>query len=222
MAEALAANGAKVYISGRREEKLQEVARSSENIIPIVADVTSKESLKAMAARIKDETGYINLLVANSGVMGPLVDKMPKNPSLEQFKDYVWDNWSMEDYSSTYSVNSTAAFFTAVAFLELLDAGNKKNNMDGVSSQVLITASIASYIRIVVTGYAYVTSKAAATHLMKCLATQFAPWGIRCNALAPGCKYFPRREISGILDWTIRYPLVENIRTAQNHSQCNH
>lgn len=192
MAEALSINGAaKVYIIGRREEKLREVAESSPNIIPIVGDVTSKASLKEMAARIKAETGYVNLVIANSGIMGPLVDKLPKDPSLEQFKDYVWDNWSMEDYSSTYHVNSTAVFFTAVAFLELLDAGNKHNNMEGVSSQVLITASIASYIRIVVSGYAYVTSKAAAAHLMKCLATQFAPWGIRCNSLAPGCKRPP-------------------------------
>lgn len=46
MARALALNGAsKVYIIGRRKEKLEETANSvsTKNIIPLVGDVTSKE-----------------------------------------------------------------------------------------------------------------------------------------------------------------------------------
>jgi NADP-dependent 3-hydroxy acid dehydrogenase YdfG len=53
MAYALAANGAsKVFIIGRREERLQETSASapSGSIISVVGDVTSKESLQAAYA----------------------------------------------------------------------------------------------------------------------------------------------------------------------------
>jgi len=188
MAKALAHNGAaKVYIVGRRKEKLDAAAKQcpTGNMIPIVGDVSSKASLQAIASQIASETGYINLLIANSGVTGPLLNELPPNPTLQQFQEYAW-NWSMEDFTNTYNVNNTAAFFTVIAFLELLDAGNKKDNLPGISSQVIITASIASFLRRVLTGFAYVTSKAAAASMTKALATYLVPYGIRCNAFAPG------------------------------------
>ena len=45
-AKALVANGAKVYITGRRFEPLQAAAEGSDgNIIPIQADVSTKEGI---------------------------------------------------------------------------------------------------------------------------------------------------------------------------------
>ena len=194
MAKALALNGAKkVYIIGRRKEKLEEACKQSPhgNIFSIVGDVTSKDSLAAAASRIEAETGYINLLIANSGIAGPTVAGLPPGASLKQFKDFAW-NYSSEDFTQTYNVNNTAVFFTVIAFLELLDAGNSKGNMSGgVSSQVVITASIASFVRVVVSGWAYVTSKAAAVSMTKAFASSMVPYGIRCNAIAPGRKRCP-------------------------------
>jgi short-subunit dehydrogenase involved in D-alanine esterification of teichoic acids len=60
---------AKVYIVGRRKQKLDEAAQLSSNITGIVGDVTSKESLCQIAEQIKQETGYVNLLCCNSGYM---------------------------------------------------------------------------------------------------------------------------------------------------------
>lgn len=73
-ARALDANGARVvYIVGRREESLKEVAKSAVNgnIKPLVGDISSKESLAAIAETVRKEQGYINLLYANAGVTGP-------------------------------------------------------------------------------------------------------------------------------------------------------
>lgn len=192
MAKALAANGASsVYIIGRRKEKLDAAAAHYPSIIhPVVGDVTSKDSLAAIAAQITKEVGYINLLVCNSGVGGPPMSDVPKDASLMQFKDAVWDKWSMEAFADTYSTNISAVFFTAVAFLELLDEGNKKKNMVDISSQIIITGSIAAYIRVVVSGFAYVSSKAGVTQMAKALSTFLAPHGIRVNTLAPGCKRY--------------------------------
>ncbi|THW03338.1 hypothetical protein D6D25_08441, partial [Aureobasidium pullulans] len=53
MTKALASNGAKkIYIIGRRKDKLEEAASHNPSvIIPVVGDVTSKDTLKEIAAR---------------------------------------------------------------------------------------------------------------------------------------------------------------------------
>lgn len=70
MTKAFANNGAaKVYIVGRRKEKLEAAAREASphgNVIPIVGDVTSKESLAKVADQVKREAGFVNLLCCNS------------------------------------------------------------------------------------------------------------------------------------------------------------
>jgi len=73
MAKALGANGAaKVFVIGRREHVLQTAAKSVEsgNIIPIVGDITSKESLQRIVSQITSEVGFINILIANAGRSG--------------------------------------------------------------------------------------------------------------------------------------------------------
>lgn len=192
MAKALASNGAnRIFILGRRLEKLEAASLqcAQKNIMPIQCDVTSKEQLAKAVVRVESECGHINLLVCNSGITGPVLKGLSPNPTLKQFKDFAWGS-SEGDMNDAYALNNTAVFFTAIAFLELLDAGNRANNTPGISSQIVVTGSIASFLRAVVTGFAYVSSKAAAVSLAKALSTYLAPYGIRCNALAPGCRHF--------------------------------
>ena len=69
MAKALALNGAhKVYIIGRRKEVLEAAAKESPhgNIIPLVGDATSKDSLRSIATYIEKDIGYVNVVIANS------------------------------------------------------------------------------------------------------------------------------------------------------------
>lgn len=190
MARALALNGAhKVYIIGRRKEVLDKAAQSvnTNNIIPLVGDVTSKETLSSLVSTIKAEVGYINVLVANSGILGPQKSiPLTAESSIADFQK-AYGEASFEDYASTFELNTVAVWFTVVAFLELLDEGNKKGNVEQ-KSQVIATSSIGGFNRAVPGGFAYGQSKAATTHLMKQLATGLAPFGIRSNTLAPGCK----------------------------------
>jgi len=188
MARALAANGAhKVYIIGRREAALESVANSvtTGNIIPTVGDVTSKDSLKSIADRIEKEIGYINVLIANSGIGGPQA-KITSETTLEDFQKQMWDV-EFGDYIQTFSVNTASVWYTIMAFLLLLDKGNKRGNVQQ-RSQVIATSSIAGYNRLAPGGYAYGQSKAATTHLIKQLSTALAPYQIRSNAICPGCK----------------------------------
>lgn len=78
----------------------------------------------------------------------------------------------------------------------LLDAGNKKGNVEQ-KSQVIATSSIGGFNRNVPGGFAYGQSKAATTHMMKQLATNLAPFGIRSNILVPGL--FPSELAAGII-----------------------
>lgn len=194
MAHALASNGAaKVYILGRRMDKLQEAAQGYPNIIPIQGDATDKDSLKAAADQIKTESGYVNLLICNSGVTGPTVE-LKQDPSISDIQEHFW-SYSANDLNNVFAVNNTGAFFTMVAFLELLDAGNKAQNMSGIQSQVIFTASLAGYSRALSTGVSYVPSKAGTIQQMKMFSTFFAKHGIRVNGIAPGIypsRYFPR------------------------------
>ncbi|KAK5150594.1 hypothetical protein LTR04_006784 [Oleoguttula sp. CCFEE 6159] len=200
MAKALEANGAsKVYVVGRRKGKLEEAANQAKhgNIIPIQGDVSSKESLEQIADQVRSEVGYINLLVANSGISGPQISSVPKDASLSDFKKHAWST-PMEEFTNTYAVNSTGVWYTVLAFLELLDAGNKKGNMGEVKSQVIATSSIGGYNRMSAAGIAYNTSKAATTHMIKQLATLMVPHSIRFNALAPGL--FPSELAAPLLE----------------------
>jgi NAD(P)-dependent dehydrogenase (short-subunit alcohol dehydrogenase family) len=189
MTKALALNGAsKVYIVGRRLEKLQEAAKDSPdgNIIPIQGDVTSKESLEAVAETIRKDAGYVNLLICNSGITGPQhAVNLPQGTSARELQKSVLST-PMEEFTRTFEVNVSGVYYNAFAFLDLLDEGNKRANMVGVRSQVLVTGSIAAYNRSVGAGIAYNASKAAVTHLVKVLAGLFVPYAIRVNAIAPG------------------------------------
>ena len=190
MAKALALNGAsKVYIIGRRREVLETAAKESPhgNIIPAVGDVTSKDNLKSIADRIKNEVGYVNVVVANSGIGGLPSTNITSDSSIEEFQSTMW-NMDFQEYTNVFAVNNSAAWFSIIAFLGLLDAGNKRRNLEQ-RSQAIIISSIGGLNRRILGGYAYGQSKAAATHMMKQLATNLIPFGIRVNAIAPGCKF---------------------------------
>ena len=88
MARALALNGAsEVFVIGRREGSLKRTVASAEGsvpegtIVPLTGDVTSKDSLYACAESVKSEVPYIDVLVANSGTLGPpLANGKSPNP----------------------------------------------------------------------------------------------------------------------------------------------
>ncbi|KAE8157070.1 hypothetical protein BDV40DRAFT_293001 [Aspergillus tamarii] len=187
MTKALAANGAKkVYILGRRKPVLEQVAAELDKdiVIPIQCDVTDQSALKAAVAHIEAETGYINLLIANSGIAGPS-GSVPPGSSIAELQETLY-NIPMQEFTNTFHVNCTAVFYTTIAFLGLLDAGNRNGSYGNGRSQVIATSSIGSFNRRISAGFAYSTSKAATTMMMKVLATYLVPYRIRANVLCPG------------------------------------
>ncbi|KAK4118652.1 NAD(P)-binding protein [Parathielavia appendiculata] len=215
MARALAINGAKrVYLLGRRLNILEEAANLHPTIFtPIQCDVTSHASLQAAVDSIGSETGYINLLIANSGITGPHERWDPSLP-LSEVRSNLFSQAAMDATTSTFHVNTTGALFTMVAFLGLLDAGNKRaiqgglesnefgapllpsSDVPSIQSQVIVVSSISAYSRMAMSAPAYAGSKVAILHLTKQASSNLAGYGIRANALAPGL--FPT-ELASVL-----------------------
>ncbi|KAL4957735.1 hypothetical protein BDW69DRAFT_200321 [Aspergillus filifer] len=209
MALTLAINGAsKIFIIGRREDALQETIRRAPeatraNIIPVPGDVTSQESLESAYTTIASQTGHVDLLIVNSGVLGPPAKIIPKedgsNPSISELKDYLW-SIPMADFHRVFEVNTTGAYYTAIAFLPLLDAANKrraepvKNKLSSPLAQIIMTSSIAGFSRKVPFDFAYNLSKSAVNHLIKTLSTTLMDYKIRVNGIAPGLYYSEMAE----------------------------
>jgi NAD(P)-dependent dehydrogenase (short-subunit alcohol dehydrogenase family) len=198
MAHTLDANGAsKIFIIGRRLEALQETVTQSLNnsIIPIQADISSKASLEAAYQTIVAQTDHVDLLIANSGILGPNAAPPPPKPddslpSLSEVREQLW-SVSTEGFTKVFDVNVTGAYYTVLAFLPLLEAANKRRpaavkQVSAPTAQVIITTSIAGFNRKVPVSAAYNLSKSAANHLVKLLSTTLSAYDIRVNGIAPG------------------------------------
>ncbi|KAF2789464.1 dehydrogenase-like protein [Melanomma pulvis-pyrius CBS 109.77] len=195
MADALDVNGAaKVFILGRRESKLKEVASKAKNgsLIPIVCDVSSKESLQAAVSTIEKQTPFINLLVANSGYLGEVTNMGPRpaEQTVDELQKELWNKTTYEDASKVVGTNIAGSYFTFLAFLGLLGAGNTHPDSVGKSgllqSQFISTTSFGGLCRAEAPSYVYNASKAALNHLTKTLSSEYAKHSIRANAIAPG------------------------------------
>ncbi|KAL6851390.1 hypothetical protein ACO1O0_008518 [Amphichorda felina] len=197
MAKALEENGATVFIIGRRQDKLEAAAKNEARhgkIIPIQGDVTSKADLARIVSTIAEHPltgGFINLVVANAGVIGPeppasLDPGQPAaaRPSLKEAYDLLWAP-EVADFDAVFTTNVSGTYFTAVAFLPLLDAGNAAGNVKQ-ASQIIITGSASAYSRAASSKFAYGASKAGTNDLVRRLSTTLAPYRIRVNSIVPG------------------------------------
>jgi len=185
LARTLEANGAKVYITGRRMEKLQEAAKLAEhgNIIPVQGSTTSHDDMQRIVDQVTKETGYIDVLVANAGMTtfdaSPNARPIPTaKSSVAEVRDYYFNYRPQEVWTETLETNIAAVFTTSMAFLELLDAGNKRRDKDAPTSQIIAIGSVGGLTRFT-NSFIYNASKAAVTHLMKNLVSRINDWRLR-------------------------------------------
>lgn len=189
--QALAVNGAKVYIVGRTEEKLERVAElystSEGQIIPITADVTQKSDIDRLVSEFKSKEDHLSILINNAGISGSARhDTEREHP--EALKETFFDNdaATLEDWESVFRTNVAQIFFVTSAFLPLLQKATEK--IPGYSSTVINISSISGIIKASQHHFAYNASKAAAIHLSKMLAHEIytSNLKIRINNIAPG------------------------------------
>jgi NAD(P)-dependent dehydrogenase (short-subunit alcohol dehydrogenase family) len=189
--QALAVNGAKVYITGRTKEKLDRVVEKygkniAGEIIPIQADIGNKEGIQKLYEEYSSKENCLCILVNNAGISSNSFQV--EADSAQEMKENLFDNKdaTFEDWNSTYNTNVTGVYFTTAAFLPLLQKSSEKHQ--GWSSTVINISSISGLIQKSQHHFAYNASKGAAVHLTRMLAAEIVSnkLKIRVNSIAPG------------------------------------
>jgi len=192
IAQGLAVNGAKVYIAGRRKDVLEkaigDIGSGAGEIVPLVMDVTDKTSITRAAQEIEAREGKLHILINNAGQVGPVTPAFQHTNDPMTLGQILFESEEFEDWSKLFTVNLASIFFVTMAFLHLLEKGSLERLPTGYSSTVINITSISGAIKLSQNHFAYNASKAAAMHLSKMLATEFALKGvhIRVNDIAPG------------------------------------
>lgn len=188
--QALAVNGAKVYITGRTKEKLDRVVELYSKDIPgeiiaIPADVTSKESIQKLVDEISSKESKLDILINNAGISSANQNTDQEDPKDLQ-QELFHNKGKVSDWEDVMRTNVMQLFFVTTAFLPLLSKSTE--NEYGWSSTVINISSISGIIKASQHHFAYNASKAAAVHLTKMLAHEIADSGvkIRVNNIAPG------------------------------------
>lgn len=162
----LARAGARVVLAGRRLEPLQavanELAAQGAQVTAVSMDVTSEVSVQAALDQAEQALGPVDIAVCNAGAA-------LTKPSLKLSAD-EWDSVMNVNLKGCWLVANTVA-------KRLVDAGKEGN--------IINISSILGY-RVAGAVVPYTVSKAALEQLTRALALEWARYGIRVNAIAPG------------------------------------
>jgi NAD(P)-dependent dehydrogenase (short-subunit alcohol dehydrogenase family) len=175
---ALAGAGADVVLAGRDPSTLEATADVAAGAgaatLCVRTDVTSEDQLEALAVAAFDRFGAVDALVANSGVGGP------SGP--------LWE-LDRESWEETFAVNVTGVFLSARAFLpSMLERGR---------GSIAVIGSMTGK-RPLWGRTPYAASKLALVGLVRTLAVEAAPSGVRVNLVSPGPVAGER------MDWVFR------------------
>jgi len=165
------ANGAKVYISARKElplvQKAQELReRYGGECIAIPCDLSSMEGIEFFAQQISEREEGIDFLINNAGAAW--------GETFEDFSEAGWDK--------VMDLNVKSIFFLTQKLKSLLT----RNASAEDPSRVINIGSIDGLNVPAFETYSYSTSKAAVHHLTRVLATKLVKENILVNAIAPG------------------------------------
>lgn len=161
---ALAREGMTVVLSGRRADKLAEVAaRAGHKAEVAVLDVADKDAVAAVAEGILGRHGRIDVLVSSAGL---------------NVRERNWHNLSTEAWDQVIRVDLDGAFYCAKAVLPAMIA-----QQDGL---IVNISSWAGKHVSVVTGPAYTAAKHAMNAMNESINMEAGIHGVRACAVCPG------------------------------------
>jgi NAD(P)-dependent dehydrogenase (short-subunit alcohol dehydrogenase family) len=159
-AKRFVAEGAQVYITGRRETELAAAAKEiGGNVTAVQGDVAKLNDLERLFTRIKQEKGKLDVVFANAG--------FARLAPLGQITEELYD--------SHFDVNVKGVLFTVQKALPLLP--------DGAS--VILNASIVGS-KGMAANSVYSATKAAVRSFARTFTTDLKDRRIRVNVVSPG------------------------------------
>jgi NAD(P)-dependent dehydrogenase (short-subunit alcohol dehydrogenase family) len=174
IALALAEVGSDVILTARSLEQLEAVAQEVESkgrrALAISCDVSVPQEVKAMARRVEDSFGHLDILVINAGIS--------KRSRILEYEDDTW--------LEVLRVNLFGAYLTTKALLPMIQKAGQ--------GRIIMMASIAGKMPVPF-NTAYSSSKHGLLGLTKSLASEMALSGfpgITVNAI---CPFFVQTEM---------------------------
>lgn len=159
-ARRFAEEGAYVFITGRRQEKLDEaVASLGKNVKGVQCDSGKLSDLDRLYATVKEEKGSVDVIFASAGLGG----FAPTEAVTEEGFDAIFD------------LNTRGTYFTVQKALPLLNEG----------ASVILNSSVASVMGMPNMSV-YSGSKAALNGFVHCWVQELKAKKIRFNLISPG------------------------------------
>ena len=161
--------GAKVYVSSRKPDACEAIARELSahgTCVALPADLGVEAEARRLGEALAAREPALHVLVNNAGANW--------GAPLEEYPDSAWDK--------LLALNVKAIFHLTRALLPQLERAASP----GDPARVINVGSIDGIHVPVLETYAYSSSKAAVHHLTRVLAHQLAARGITVNAIAPG------------------------------------
>jgi NAD(P)-dependent dehydrogenase (short-subunit alcohol dehydrogenase family) len=189
IALALAHAGADVALGlrdpGSGAELAAEIEALGRRTLRLPMDVADLDQVRAAVARTVAELGRLDILVNNAGIAA----------------GHPAEDFTEADFDRTLAVNLKGTFFAsqAAARAMIRQGGGRIVNLGSQAGVVALpTESV------------YCMTKAAISHLTKCLAVEWGPHGIRVNCVAPTFIETPGTD-EALADPEFRADVVERI-----------
>jgi NAD(P)-dependent dehydrogenase (short-subunit alcohol dehydrogenase family) len=177
VARLLAKRGWTVAISGRRADKLDEVASAHSTIRPYPLDVTDGEAIAATVTRIAQELGHIDLFIFGAAAWQPM-----------DVGDYAFDK-----FAKIVDTNYLGVIRVANPLLAQMDKQG--------GGHFAVIASVAGYFGLPRSA-AYSSTKAGLINLLETMRTELAPRNIKVRMIAPG---FVKSELTDKNDFPMPF-----------------
>lgn len=162
--------GGTVVVADANPEKLPEMDAELKQLgrsgLTLTMDVRDQSAIQRAFDRVVSEYGRIDVLVNNAAI--------------RRNSDAI--DTTLEDWEYVLSVNTTGVFLCAQA------AARAMKNTGGGS---IINIASNNAMLVEPRQLAYCVSKAAVAHMTRCMALEWAPYGIRVNSVAPGMTLTP-------------------------------
>lgn len=170
-----AEEGARLVVAARGRERLESVADeirdSGGTAHALAGDVGDESFARSLVEAATSQFGGLDIAVNNAAALGPMG---------------ATHTVARADWDATMATNLTGAFLAArYQIPAMLERGG---------GSLIFVSSFVGYTAAMPGAAAYATSKAAIIGLMKALAVEYGPQGLRVNALLPGGTLTPMAQ----------------------------